>query len=64
MILILGKMPGAMPSSPREEILDLDPDVSLVICLGGFDPITVTQQFGRAGRDGNRRCSITRAPSC
>ncbi|XXG99535.1 hypothetical protein Hte_005874 [Hypoxylon texense] len=28
------------------------PDVSLVVCFGAFDMLTLCQQFGRAGRDG------------
>ncbi|KAI1101306.1 hypothetical protein F4804DRAFT_15632 [Jackrogersella minutella] len=28
------------------------PDISVAICLGSFDIITLGQQFGRAGRDG------------
>ncbi|KAF3068380.1 ATP-dependent DNA helicase Q-like 3 [Daldinia childiae] len=38
------------------------PDVSLVICVGAYDMMTLCQQFGRAGRDGKPAAAILAAP--
>ncbi|KAI0448463.1 P-loop containing nucleoside triphosphate hydrolase protein [Xylaria acuta] len=40
----------------------VDHDASLVICLGAYDMMTMCQQFGRAGRDGNPASVVLIAP--